>query len=422
MGGGNLGDDTTQTAVMGNIRSRWPGAIIYGFSMNPPDTRLRHGIASYPVRRKTWDHPDRHENVEIGPGDKLGTPRQQGAFPGLRRLIRAVAFKIPHAIVSEVTFLAKSLYVMRTLDVFVISGGGQLLDSWGGPWAYPYTIFKWISLARLAGTKCYLVNVGAGPLTHPLSKFFIRHALALANYVSFRDSDSMSLVRGIGFKGEAHVYPDCVYALEMPSIPRIQKDARNGLVVGMSPMAYCDPRRYWIQDQGAYEAFVRKLVVFGAWLTDRHRLTLFSTDIWFDSQTLVKVDKALKSETHTNVTHLLIDTPVAIATVETLLSQMSTMDYVITCRFHGVIFAHLMNIPVIALSHHPKVSTLMADLGLSEYCIDIDTFDVEQLTATFTRLVADRVAIKVRMAEKAAFYKSALTTQFDQLFSPEVIR
>jgi polysaccharide pyruvyl transferase WcaK-like protein len=186
-------------------------------------------------------------------------------------------------------------------------------------------------------------------------------------------------------------------------------------------MAYCDPRRYWIQDQGAYEAFVRKLVVFGAWLTGRHRLTLFSTDIWFDSQTLAKVDEALKSETHTKATHLLIDTPVAIATVETLLSQMSTMDYVITCRFHGVIFAHLMNIPVIALSHHPKVSTLMADLGLSEFCIDIDTFDVELLTATFTRLMADSLAIKACMAEKAALYKSALTTQFDQLFAPEAM-
>jgi len=135
MGGGNLGDDTIQTAVMGNIRSCWPGAIIYGFSMNPPDTRLRHGIASYPIRRKTRDCPESHESVEVGPGDKVGTPRRRDAFSGLRRRIRAAAFKVPYAIVSEVTFLAKSLCVMRTLDVFARIGGGQLLDSWGGPWA-----------------------------------------------------------------------------------------------------------------------------------------------------------------------------------------------------------------------------------------------------------------------------------------------
>ena len=54
MGAGNLGDDTTQTAVMNNIKRRWPNAEICGFSMNPSDTRLRHGIASYAIRRATW--------------------------------------------------------------------------------------------------------------------------------------------------------------------------------------------------------------------------------------------------------------------------------------------------------------------------------------------------------------------------------
>jgi hypothetical protein len=35
--------------------------------------------------------------------------------------------------------------------------------------------------------------------------------------------------------------------------------------------------------------------------------------------------------------------------------------------------------------------------------------------------MADSLAIKARMAEKAALYKSALTTQFDQLFAPEAM-
>ena len=92
------------------------------------------------------------------------------------------------------------------------------------------------------------------------------------------------------------------------------------------------------------------------------------------------------------------------------------MDIIITCRFHGVVFAHLMNIPVIALSHHPKVTTLMKDMGLSEYCLDIDSFDENLLTATFNRMMADRNGIKTRMAEKCMSYKIQLSTQFDRLF------
>jgi len=110
---------------------------------------------------------------------------------------------------------------------------------------------------------------------------------------------------------------------------------------------------------------------------------------------------------------------VPVTTIATLLSHMSSMDYIITCRFHGVVFAHLMNIPVIALSHHPKVSTLMNDLGLAEYCLSIDTFDQELLMAAFSRMVADKMSIKARMAEKLALYKHELTAQFDRLFAPE---
>jgi polysaccharide pyruvyl transferase WcaK-like protein len=78
-----------------------------------------------------------------------------------------------------------------------------------------------------------------------------------------------------------------------------------------------------------------------------------------------------------------------------------------------------MNIPVIAISHHPKVTTLMANLGLSEYCLNIDTFDVELLKSKFTRMVADQAGIRDRMAKAAALYQEQLTVQFDQLFPPD---
>ena len=61
----------------------------------------------------------------------------------------------------------------------------------------------------------------------------------------------------------------------------------------------------------------------------------------------------------------------------------------------------------------------MANLGLSEYCLDIDAFDPESLKITFERMVADKVAIKARMATKLTSYRSELSRQFDHLFSAE---
>ena len=162
------------------------------------------------------------------------------------KALNAITIKIPRALISELVFLAKSFNIIRTFDIFIISGGGQLLDSWGGPWKFPYTIFKWVLLAKLAGVNCYFANVGAGPLQHPLSKFFIARALRIADYVSFRDEKSKALAREVGFAGEAQVFPDCVYGFDTHRLCTKRIEARDELVVGFSPMAYCDPARYWI--------------------------------------------------------------------------------------------------------------------------------------------------------------------------------
>ena len=182
-------------------------------------------------------------------------------------------------------------------------------------------------------------------------------------------------------------------------------------------MAYCDPRRYYIQDLQVYNGFIRKLALFGSWLSRHHRLKLFSTDISFDAETIEDLDGALKREAGMECSKLLAHEP--IVALESLLSEMSCVDYLVTCRFHGVVFAHLINIPVIAISHHPKVSTLMADIGLAEYCLDIHTFDFKQLTDTFTRMVDNKAAIKARMADTLSMYRNSLTDQFDHLFVRE---
>jgi polysaccharide pyruvyl transferase WcaK-like protein len=96
------------------------------------------------------------------------------------------------------------------------------------------------------------------------------------------------------------------------------------------------------------------------------------------------------------------------------------MDYVVTCRFHGVIFAHLLNKPVLALSHHHKVAALMQDIGLSEYCVDIRNFDLDLLTAKFKSLVSNSDRVKRLLAETQVCYKQALRVQFDGLFSREL--
>ena len=430
MGTGNLGDDATVDAAMQQIKRRWPDALMVGLSLDPSDTEARHGIPAFAIR-----HGFRCYRPALTPPATLqGASKETSALLLKNRFI----FKLPHVIrrplaiarnlmvktplqcLRELRFLVESFRVARSLDLLIICGGGQLLDAWGGPWQFPYTLFKWVCLAKLSHAKCYFLNVGAGPLDHPLGKWFIKQALRLADHVSFRDENSLALIEATGFGGISQVVADNVYGLELP-VRNLNPDrdgSRSELVVGIAPMAYCDPRLYWDKDKATYDRYIHSLARFSASLVRSHyRLRILTTDIWFDQLAIVDLEAAIKNELDSETSPWVTCEP--IDGINELLYQLSQVDCVVTSKYHGVIFAHLLNKPILAISHHLKVATLMNELGLSEYCVEIRTLDADLLRKTFDRLAANAAALKAYMPTKAASYSRAITIQFDTLFPRE---
>lgn len=416
LGHGNLGDDATMAAVMHNIRRRWPDSTFVGLTLNPYDTSKRHGIPSYAIRRDSKLPPDLVSRAEPFRGkEKLKT--HLAKFPvilSLAKGVKTLLINRPAAVLKELLFLVEVMRIVRSLDFLVICGGGQLLDSWGGPWQFPYTLFKWVLLARLCRIPCYFINLGAGPITHWMSKWMIVSALRMADYVSFRDNSSKQLLTQLGFGGQCPVYPDNVYILPIPQLSSSNL-SRRAPVIGVSPMAYCDPRRYYHKDRAVYSSYIDKLALFASWLIESgYSLDVFSTELSFDAFAIDDLTAAFpktKLSTELPTRH---DLP--ITGIDSLLSRMLCLDYIVTCRFHGVILAHLINKPVLAVSHHPKVTSLMDALALSEYCIDIETFTPDVLKEKFQTLVDNTDAVKAQMARSAAANRCQLERQFDSLF------
>ena len=421
LGGGNLGDDATFATILQQVKSRWPAADVIGFSMAPADTRARHGVTAYPIRREIWDIS--YQPGQEDPRGKKGWKETLRQIPLLFKVIRAiksVSFGPFAEVLQEIVFLLRASRSVRSLDVMIIGGGGQLLDSWGGAWKFPYTILKWIILARLHGAQCYVVNVGAGPLKQKLSRYFICSALSLSHYVSFRDEDSRALVERAGYAKARLVFPDCVYGLDFSGGAERHEPQRL-TIVGVSPMAYQDRRRYWTEDWDAYYKLISTLAVFGdQLLVQRAHLKIFSTDISFDAGALSDFQKALVEGGPGQAAGQYVSPK--IDDIEGLLQMIASLDFVVTCRFHGVVFAHLMQKPVLAISHHPKVKTLMRDLGLSEYCFDIRDARAHTLMAGYERLKENELSIRSQMADKARQYRNTLEEQFDELFGTSAIR
>ena len=415
VGGGNLGDDATLDAVARNIKQRWRNAEIIAFSMNPDDTETRHGIMSHPIRLKRW-------GIGYAPAEAKGTVKE--AVKALTRKYRTIFYllkatnavvRLPSEVLRELSFLVSSRRDIKSLDLLVICGGGQLTEK-DGPWGFPYTIFKWVVLARSVGVRCMFLNLGAGPLSLPLSKFFVTRALLAADYVSFRDDKSRALVHAIGFTGESLVCPDSVYGLERATANGSPLERRAQPIVGFAPMPFPGPRRYLAEnDDIVYHKFIRQLASFSSWLVSQsYELTFFGTDITFDPEAIEDLRIALLSKFGVSLSQYSVS--YSIKSVCDLLSTMAEMDYVVTCRFHGVVFAHLLNKPVLAIAHHPKVKDLMTDLELSSYCVDIQNFDLKLLAERFASMVVNAEEIKCRMAASLARNRLRLKCQFDELF------
>jgi polysaccharide pyruvyl transferase WcaK-like protein len=414
VGGGNLGDEATLDAVANNVKRRWPNAEIVAFTMNPDDTEKRHGIMSYPLRRKGWTigYESGVTEATLKQTLKALTRKYKVVFYLLKATSAVVC--LPGEAFRELLFLASSRRIIKCFDVLIISGGGQLTEM-DGPWAFPYTIFKWVLLARSAGVKCMFLNVGAGPLTHPLSKFFARRALMAADYVSLRDNKSRSLVYEIGFAGGAQVCPDSAYSLEVATTNGSPLEKCAEPIVGFAPMPYPGPRWHSAEkDQVVYDEFIQKLAIFASWLVGKsYAVTIFGTDIGVDPSAIGDLQMALLSRHGIGPSQYSVDHSVKSGD---LLATMSRMDYIVTCRFHGVVFAHLLGKPVLAIAHHSKVMDLMADLELSSYCVDIRDFDLKRLTERFASMVINAEEIRGRMAASLNRNRQRLRSQFDELF------
>jgi polysaccharide pyruvyl transferase WcaK-like protein len=416
IGGGNLGDDATLYAVTHNIKLRLRNAEIVALSMNPIDTQTRHGLVSHPVRRNNWSVRETSREVEkpLKETVKALTRKYRTLFYLLKATNAVV--RLPNKGFDEVSFLVSSRRNVKPFDILIICGGGQLTER-DGPWAFPYTIFKWVVLARSAGVRCIFLNVGAGPLSRPLSRFFVKRALLASDYVSFRDEKSKALIREIGFTGESRVYPDSAYALDHSRTSGTLIERRDQPIVGFAPMPYPGPRDEYLaeKDRIIYSEFMRKLASFAAWINDQsYGLTFFGTDIGVDPLAIEHLQAELLS--HYGIDSSQYCVSHSINTTHDLLAAISGMDYVVTCRFHGVIFAHLLNKPVLAIAHHPKVRDLMADLELSSYCLNVQDFDAKLLEERFVSMVRNAKEIKNRMALSLATNRQKLKTQFDELF------
>jgi polysaccharide pyruvyl transferase WcaK-like protein len=99
-----------------------------------------------------------------------------------------------------------------------------------------------------------------------------------------------------------------------------------------------------------------------------------------------------------------------------VLSQIELTDFVVATRFHNILFGFLCGKPVISISFHHKCESLMAMMGMSDYCLEMVGLKADQLIDTFGRLEANAPTLRPSIRQRITTFRQALDRQYDTLF------
>lgn len=406
--GGNLGDAAIQQAMIYHIGKYYPHAKLFGFSLDPDDTQRRHGIPAFPIQRPTFSDLQNSQNHFIS---WLSALMKNHPNQNIRRLERWVIRGL-----MESKLLKNAYKNTKNIDLFIISGGGQLDDYWGGPFSHPYALYKFVTFARLNKAKVIFISVGAGPIDHRVSKFFIKRALAQASYRSYRDIPSSQLIDSIGFHRNDPIYPDLAFSLPVSQYKDSNSSIGGRLKVGIGPMCWFDPRIWPEKSTTVYLQYLEKLAQFTIWLLNRQYMVSFIPgEVGNDNAAIDDLLSILVKKGYPFPCEQIIQR--SIKTVDELMSELVTVDVFVGTRLHTLLLAALVNKPMLAISYHQKIDSLMMDTGEAQYCIQIDTFDVQTAIERFEDLLRNRLQIQNRLKESVDHYQLKLAEQYEYIFN-----
>lgn len=421
----NLGDEATIAAVIQNIRKRYPDSSIFGFTINPEGTEKQHGIPSFALRRRTAKHQPRPQYetffASSDEPDRSGPvvrklkhylKRLPWVYNSLKRLRDGVPGFL-HCW-QEPTFLIDSYKTLRELDLLVIAGSHQLMDYSGGPWGFPYTLYKWVLMAKLARVKVAFLSVGAGPLCTWLGRLFAKAALILADYHSFRDESSRLCIEELAIHKQNLVFPDLVFSLQIRErVVEVERGSRP--IVGLNPVPFVDPGQWLGADSQTYEDYITKLAQFALWLIQRgYDVLFFPTQLCLDPPVINDIRTSMNELGRGDFAKQIRTVP--IHSFDQLVSAIAMMDIVVATRFHGIIFPLLLNKPVLSIAYHRKTVDLMAQMGQSDYVIDIHRFASEELRERFLSLERSVTVVKQELDMRVPRCRTALDQQYERLF------
>jgi polysaccharide pyruvyl transferase CsaB len=345
-GFGNTGDEAILSAMLSELRTLTPEAHFIVLSGNPAETSARCNVEAF------------HANDPVARLDAI-----------------------------------------ERSSLVIIGGGGLLHDYWGVPGGTLFAAGTWgmslfVTIALFAALRripVMLWALGVGPLLSNDGRTAARTICRLAGIITVRDANSGRELEAIGIpKDRIRIAADPVFST--PPEPDVTPAVRDAIASVPAPrIGVC--LRHWdaTADPAVWEGRVAQALNQTA-----TRIGASFIFIPFQSGEELRLDDVAAANRIRAAMHP--DTRVNIlpgsVTVGETWALIDNCDVVLGMRFHAGVAAATRAVPFVTLGYDPKVTSLMNELGLPDFNIDIRSVDADQLAGLLESAFAQRATLQ----------------------------
>ncbi|QZY55777.1 polysaccharide pyruvyl transferase CsaB [Crassaminicella profunda] len=255
---------------------------------------------------------------------------------------------------------------IRKCDLF-ISGGGSLLQDVTSRRSITYYLVI-IFMAILLRKKVLIYGQGIGPINRKSNQCMVRWILNKADAIIVRDEGSKELLEHIGInRPPTYVTTDPVIGLKKASLELgskiLKKEGINQL--REKPLIGFAIRGWREQDD-----FIDKICSTADKLVENFHMDVAFIPFHFkeDMKIMNEIEKRMKHQAIFIRNRYEIDE---------MLGLVGNLDLLVGVRLHSLIFAAIMNTPIIAISYDPKIDSFMKSLQLDSLCSKEDLNEVD---------------------------------------------
>ena len=347
----NIGDESVLRTVVRNLRARLSDIQITVLSQQPDVTSVQHGVnAAYRMS--------------------------------------------PPAIWREI----------RRCDM-LISGGGSLLQDATSSKSILYYLML-IKLALMLRKKVFIYSQGIGPINDPKNRERTAKVLQKVHGIVVRDEGSANLLKEIGLPEEKIIVTaDPVLRIERPEL------RKGEMILMQERCARVDDRPMigWVvkerDENSAFTAEVQKCI---AWLTEAYnaRCVLIPFHYKEDVNVAYTLTERAKSDDVAYLHHKYLS--------DETLSIIGNMDFLVGVRLHSLIYAAVMDVPMLGISYDPKVEAFLHSVG-QEPVSSTQEFTLEKFQKAFTAAWENRDQLRETVARHRDELQEKLNTNEEMI-------